>query len=307
MGLIKKLLIGTGILTTLALGSGCASAPFSPIEQYQNNKNSVEREYNEKAVKRTNKAKEEYSTEIDKERVKEAEKLNKDLRKNDDKLIKEMVKNAEEKRKYDLKIKELEKQIKNPGTYNLNEMINYTNRKPGKSRLRAGIYAFQAEQDAEREKPRLRRGMRAELGCNLGKGWSASGVYECDSDTQSVANDVAFVDMTSTRNTYGLKIGKEIDLGKGITIEGSAEWGVAVDGYRGTGAFTGSGAPIKSCNTETTAYGGANLALGIDIGKGWQLKLGAGGAKYEGGETRTISKNTENELKGWVGFSYGGN
>ena len=304
MGIGRK--IGLGIVGVVLAGaslfsSGCATT--SPIEKYQAHKAGVEHKYNQEAGKRTNQAKKEYGPALDKEKVQEAEKLSKDLRKNDDQLIAEMVKNAEEKRKYDQKAQELEKRL--DGTYSLNQMFTYSNKEP--SKLRAGVSVFTAEQDSEREKPRKRTGWRAEVGYDFDNGLGVSYVHENDTDTQSVANDAAFANMTSTGDTHGIQLRYVFKLGKGITVEPYVEGGVRVERNRTTGAFYGSGASIRDSNTQSIAYGGAGLGAGVDLGKGWKFVAGVGGKKYEGGETRTTSRNALDELEGFVGFTWGGN
>lgn len=309
MGLIKKLLIGAGVLIALATGAGCAGTKshITPVEKYQNDKNRVERRYNEEAGKRTNQAKEEYGPALGKERVQEAEKLSKDIRKNDEPLIAEMVKQAEEKRKYDQRAQELEKRL--DGTYSLNQMMTYSNKEQKPSNFRAGVFAFTAEQDSEREKPRKRTGWGVEAGYVFNNGWTVSGTYEFDGDSQSVADGIAFTNMTSTANTYGAKLGKVFELGEAITVEPYAELGIRVEGNKFTGAFSGSGTPINHTNTQSIAYGGAGVEASVRLGKdsAWKFTVGVAGKKYEGGQTRTTSRNALDEFQGFAGFTVGGN
>jgi len=302
MGLVKKLLIGAGFLAALATGAGCAtSSHITPVEKYQNHKAGVERRYNQESEERTNQAREEYGPALERERTQEAEKLSKDLRKNDEQLVKEMVKEAEEKRKYDQKEQELQKRI--DGTYSLNQMVTYSNKKQKPNNFRVGVELVTAEQDSERNKPRGRKAVRVEAGYNLGKGWIASGVYEFDSDTQSVTTSDAHVDATNTGHTYGINIGKKFNLGKGVTFEISGEAGKRYQGIRNRGSFYGSGALIKESDTQSLDYWGGKLRLGFDLGDEWEFGVGLGGRRYGGGNTSTTSINAIDELNGSIGVS----
>ena len=305
MGLIKRLLIGTGIVLACAAGAGCAEtrSHIKPVKNYQNKKTQIENQYNENSDKIDNQSKREYGNAVDKESAQEAKEVREDLRKDDPALIEKIVREAEEKRNYDQRIKEVEKRLKKE--YNLGNMFTYTNTEP--SNFRVGAFAFTAEQDSEREKPRKRAGVRAEAGYVFDNGWSVSGIYELDGERHGSANDVAFTNMTSTTNTYGAKLGKVFDLGKGITLEPYIEGGVRVEGNKITGAFYGSGAPINHTNTQSIAYGGGGISAGVNLGKGWKFVAGVGGKKYEGGETRTTSRNAQDEFQGFAGFTIGGN
>ena len=114
---------------------------------------------------------------------------------------------------------------------------------------------------------------------------------------------------TSTANTYGAKLGKVFELGEAITVEPYAELGIRVEGNKFTGAFSGSGTPINHTNTQSIAYGGAGVEASVRLGKdsAWKFTVGVAGKKYEGGQTRTTSRNALDEFQGFAGFTVGGN
>ena len=291
LGLIGLLLVGAA-----SLFSGCVSAShISPAEDYQKNKAKIQRDYNQGAEKRTDKAREEYDASLNIKKSQESKKLSEDLRKNDKENVEEMEREIERTRNYDKETEKVTREIE--GTYNPNEMITYSNKKPGN--LEAGVYGFQRK-SLESKEPMTLNGIGAEITYTNSNGLQLYGRWERDEKDENFANENGSLFLNSTGNTYGLGLGYRILNNKIFVIDAKA--GVLWRNEKNDINGNINEKIIHESNSETTFGGTLGVNANLKLGKGWSIKAGIEGETYERGK----HQNTTTSSSVSLGIGFGG-